>query len=87
VSTFRQVHGTITLAEYRQLALTRPLTDEPIGATSTPKRHRDAEASAVHTEPDTTIPSDTLVRLSERRKRYAALQTAINLKNAQETPT
>lgn len=45
----QQAH-TITRDEYDALHLTRPLTDPPIGATTTARRHEGAKASEVFAE-------------------------------------
>jgi hypothetical protein len=47
----------ITLDEYRELDLKRPLTDTPIGGTTNRKRDVDAVASAIHTENDSHLPT------------------------------
>jgi hypothetical protein len=46
----------ITLAQYRTLTLTRPITDRQLGETSEAKRSLDAAISAHFTEPDSPVP-------------------------------
>jgi hypothetical protein len=85
-----------TLAEYRQLEdaghITRPLTDPPLGATTSAKRAVTAELSAIHTAkpspvptgppstwnpPDYPLATDNRPPWSQRRRNAAMLAAAI----------
>ncbi len=57
----------LTLAEYRRLDLTRPITDDPIGSTTAGRRQADANNSAIHTQPDSPVP-DHVVAARRRRR-------------------
>lgn len=60
MTAFRFTGQCLTLEQYRQMEadglINRPITDGPIGSDPT-RRDADATASALHTEPDTPIPT------------------------------
>jgi hypothetical protein len=65
-------HHAITLAEYRALNPTRPITDQPIGALTNAIRDRDAFTSALFTDPSRYGPDQ--LKAIRKQKALAAVR-------------